>query len=169
MTDFVGSAAAWYVVQCKPRQNFRAEDNLKNQGYTCFHPIVGVERIRNGKRCVVDEPLFPGYLFIYLDTHVDNWSPIRSTRGVSRVVTFNGRPVPVEPALIDGIRGRLVEPMREGACLRAGDALRMVSGPFSGFDAVFQSFDGDERVVILLQLLQRTQSVVVPVGCVEKA
>ncbi|RML53195.1 Transcription antitermination protein RfaH, partial [Pseudomonas syringae pv. maculicola] len=49
----------------------------------------------------VEEALFPGYLFIHMDQVHDNWYPIRSTRGVSRIVTFGGHPVPVRDHLIE--------------------------------------------------------------------
>ena len=163
----VRADARWYVVQCKPNQSFRAEDNLRNQGYECFHPLVHVDRIKNGRRCVIEESLFSGYLFVHLDSQLDNWAPIRSTRGVSRVVAFNGRPVPVSDELIGEIRERVSEPIRL-AGFREGDPVRLVSGAFSGLDAVFQSFDGEERAMILLTLMQSPRSIVVPVGCIQR-
>ena len=41
---------------------------------------------RSAQGAKAGEPLFPGYLFIRLDSTHDNWYPIRSTRGVNRVV-----------------------------------------------------------------------------------
>ncbi len=40
---------AWYLVQCKPREDRRAVDNLRNQGFASFAPTCVVERLRN--RC----------------------------------------------------------------------------------------------------------------------
>ena len=48
----------WYLIKTKPRQEKLAKQNLKNQGYRAFCPIV---KINN--RLVV---LFPGYLFVQL-------------------------------------------------------------------------------------------------------
>lgn len=168
MTGQSGNEARWYVVQCKPQQSFRAEENLKNQGYTCLHPLVYIERIKKGKRCLLQEPLFPGYLFIHLDSQTTNWSPIRSTRGVGCLVAFNGRPMPIEDALIDEIRQRMGRTLH-GEPFRAGDAVRMVSGVLTGLDGVFQSYDGEERVVILLKLMQSSKAIVLPVDAIEKA
>ncbi|MNG06767.1 Transcription antitermination protein RfaH [compost metagenome] len=61
-----GPAAAWYLVQCKPRQDERAEENLLRQGYACYRPQHSCERIVRGRRQPIVESLFPGYLFIQL-------------------------------------------------------------------------------------------------------
>ncbi|MFH7611721.1 transcription termination/antitermination NusG family protein, partial [Pseudomonas syringae pv. tagetis] len=66
--------------------------------------------MRTGARALAGEPLFAGYLFIRMDQVQDNWYPIRSSRGVSRIVTFGGQPVPVRDHLIEQIRQRLSPP-----------------------------------------------------------
>ena len=30
------TAKAWYLLQCKPKQDERAEEHLQRQGYACF-------------------------------------------------------------------------------------------------------------------------------------
>ena len=70
----------WYLIKTKPRQENTAIINLENQEYTTYCPIAKIN-----KKNVV---LFPGYVFIYLDKHNENWSPIRSTKGVINFVRF---------------------------------------------------------------------------------
>ena len=93
----------WYLVQCKPRESFRALRHLENQGYTCFHPTHSVKRKRSNSIVLLLEPLFPHYLFVLLDSSV-NWSSIRSTRGVAHLVLFNGIPASLDTALIDNLK-----------------------------------------------------------------
>ncbi|HSA40732.1 MAG TPA: transcription termination/antitermination NusG family protein, partial [Mycobacterium sp.] len=57
------------------------------------------EKLGGGRIQKVEESLFPGYLFIQLDAQ-SNWAPLRSTRGVSRLVVFSGYPLPVPAGLI---------------------------------------------------------------------
>ena len=90
----------WYLVQTRPRQEARAEENLQRQAFECYRPLI--ERGQGSS-----EPLFPGYLFIRLDHLQDNWYPIRSTRGVARIVAFGGQPTPVQDALIGELRERV--------------------------------------------------------------
>ncbi|ASK21741.1 hypothetical protein CEK60_21765 [Halomonas sp. N3-2A] len=78
--------AAWYVIQCRANQNFRAQENLENQGFTCFQPRLCVEKLRAGRRRRCHEPLIPGYLFIQLHEQGQSWHAIRSTRGVQKLV-----------------------------------------------------------------------------------
>lgn len=74
--------AAWYLAQCKPRQDERAQQHLENQGYTCYRPQYRRERVLGGRLQAQMESLFPGYLFIQLAGD-SNWSPLRSTRGLA--------------------------------------------------------------------------------------
>ena len=59
----------WYLIQTKPRQEARAEENLRRQHFECYRPhkppLPGDEK--------PGEPLFPGYLFIRLVRRLDNW------------------------------------------------------------------------------------------------
>ncbi len=163
MTD----APQWFLIQTKPRQGFRAEDNLRNQGYITYHPLVEVERLRAGRRTPVQEPLFPNYLFIRLQRWVDNWHPIRSTRGVSKLVTFADQPLPVADEIIDQI-GRQLEQLGPRPVLRKGDVVEILDGCFRGHDAIFNRFDGEERAILFLTFLHKQAKLTVPVSAIKK-
>lgn len=156
----------WYVVQCKGGETFRAAENLGNQDYELFHPILEVQKKRRGKLLWVSEPLFPHYLFIRLDRLASNWRPIRSTRGVLKIVTFGDRPLPVDDALIETLRQHGSDGDGDGANVyfRAGETVEITEGPFKDLQAVFASHKGDERAVVLLSLLHRQQRLEMPVA-----
>src|SRR4051812_8030711 len=80
----------WYLVHTKPRQERVALENLERQGFQCYLPTLPSERLRQGLLALSLEPLFPRYLFIRLGEggSARSWMPIRSTRGVSRLVSF---------------------------------------------------------------------------------
>ncbi len=155
------TTARWYLIQTKPRQEARAEEHLLRQHFECYRPIKGPSRVPNNPR--TGEALFPGYLFIRLDCTHDNWYPIRSTRGVSRVVTFGGQPTPVRDELIEQLRQRLAQAQDKPTVpFTPGERVQVSGGSFSEIEAIFVSSDGEERSVILLNLLQREQKVRVP-------
>ena len=158
----------WYLVQSKPRQAERAETNLVRQGYQVFHPRLRVEHIRRGRRLAAEESLFPNYLFIRLQRWVDNWSPLRSTRGVARLVAFGSEPLPVDDDLIEEIRRRLDERATEPA-LQTGQRVQIVEGPFRGLDAIFKSHQGEQRVQLLIELLHRQVSLTLPLGSIRRS
>ena len=81
----------WYLVQARPRQAELAVEHLERQGYCVFHPRLHVEQLRRGRPVVVEQALFPDYLFIRLQAGVDNFGPVRSTRG-ARQIRSNPRP-----------------------------------------------------------------------------
>lgn len=146
---------AWYVVQCRANQNFRAQENLENQGFICFQPQLRVEKLRAGRRVVRDEPLFPGYFFIQLYERGQSWHSIRSTRGVQKLVAFGDRPVAIPDGVVEDLRNHSGVDDNDAPIIRPGDRLRIENGPFANFEAVFERFDGRERVVVLLGMLHR--------------
>ncbi len=155
--------ARWYLIQTKPRQEARAEEHLLRQHFECYRPLKASAATRSAQGAKAGEPLFPGYLFIRLDSTHDNWYPIRSTRGVNRVVSFGGQPTPVRDELIEQLRQRLAQDERATvASFKPGERVQVSGGSFSEIEAIFVSSDGEERSVILLNLLQREQKVRVP-------
>lgn len=160
------SESEWYLVQCKPRQDERAELNLVNQSLLCFRPLHKVERIRHGKRVLLDEPLFPGYLFVSLRKDNPCWATIRSTRGVNRLVSFAGQPARVDDSIIQSIHQRL-QPQVKPA-FQAGQRVRITEGPFRELEAIFLRADGSERAILLLSLLQRQHQLRLPWQAIAK-
>jgi transcriptional antiterminator RfaH len=159
-------AAAWYLVQCKPRQDERAEDNLARQGYHCYRPLHRCERIVRGSRQTTVESLFPGYLFIALADDA-NWAPLRSTRGVNRLVAFGNMPLKVDERFIEQLQRRCENTVQ--SALQPGDLVRITAGDFVELDAIFMAMDGEERALLLLNILNRQQRVSVPLASVAKA
>lgn len=161
-------APHWYLIHCKPGEDERALENLQRQGFECFWPTRLVERRRHGRSCAVAEALFPRYLFVRLDCLHDNWSSVRSTRGVLRIVRFAAYPTPVLDEIIEDIRERLKEAHSLEPYLRPGERVRITEGAFSHIEAIFIAADGDERVVLLLGLLQKDQEMSFPLQSVRK-
>ncbi|MDW5375724.1 transcription/translation regulatory transformer protein RfaH [Halomonas sp. HP20-15] len=157
----------WYLIQCKGGESFRAAEHLDNQGYEIFHPVLQVQKKRRGKLCWLDEPLFPYYLFIRLDRLDSNWRPIRSTRGVLKLVGFGEEPLPVDDALIATLQdsaGQQPEARTANVYFRAGETVEISDGPFRALQAVFESQKGEERAIVLLNLLHGQQRLEMPIG-----
>jgi transcriptional antiterminator RfaH len=147
----------WYLVHTKPRQEKYALQNLEWQGYECYLPIVPSEKLRQNALIVVDEPLFPRYLFVRLGRSGSDksWNPIGSTRGVSRLVRFGTEPAKVEEILIDFLKMR--ESTVRPICLfNPGERVQVLEGPFAGIEGIYQMTDGERRVVVLIELLSKS-------------
>ena len=154
----------WYLIHTKPRQENIALENLQQQGFTCYLPLLNVEKIRRGKLDVVLEALFPRYLFIQLDTALSSqsWTPIRSTKGVNRLVAFGGQPAKVDEALVSHLmRAEETQPDRLQKMFAAGDKVQLTHGAFAGLEGIYQMADGESRAMVLIEILSKTVRIAV--------
>ncbi|MGM3388643.1 transcription/translation regulatory transformer protein RfaH [Stutzerimonas stutzeri] len=156
---------SWYLLQCKPRQDSRALEHLRRQGFDCFAPTFRAQSLRAGRLREVEQPLFPGYLFIRMG-EVDNWLPLRSTRGVNRVVAFCGQPCRVQERIVEQLKTRCAT-TEQPPLLNPGDQVQVRIGAYADLDAIFLSMDGEERVMLLLNILNREQQVQVSLANVQ--
>ena len=148
---------SWYLIHSKPRQERIAGGNLERQGYAIYLPMTSARRRRRGRAIHVIEPMFPRYLFIHLSDQSDDWGPIRSTIGVSKLVHFGQVPALVPDTLITNLRERedgegiQIIPSRE---FQEGDKVRIAEGPFEGYEAIFHSKTARDRVILLLEIAE---------------
>jgi len=151
----VNDMKKWFLIYTKVRQEKKACQHLQNQGYEVYLPLIEVEKVRQGAHVMVTEALFPRYLFIHLDeAGSQSWAPIRSTIGVSHLVRF-GQSLPhLSQSLMDWLVAQ-ADKCKALPLMKAGDLVSITEGPFKGFEAVFQTYDGQARAVLLLTLLAR--------------
>lgn len=163
----------WYAVHCKPQQDSRAELHLLNQDFQVFRPLVRMRRRRRGRYHAVRESMFPRYLFINLDDVAENWGSIRSTRGVNGMVRW-GDHVPVVP---DHVILNLRDALGDDGCVdlshtddyKPDESVYITEGPFAGYQALFQARNGQERVIVLLEIMQQTQRLTLPDTSIARA
>lgn len=161
----------WYVVHTKPKQESRALLNLERQGFACFLPTIPRKKVKSKAFEIVHEPLFSRYLFIELDTTLSgkSWAPIRSTLGVSKLVTFGNEPARVNPGLIELLREQEATLAQSPiAQYQPGDIVRIKEGPFKGLEAVYQMDDGEMRAMVLIELIQKPTRMQVDIGNLQK-
>ncbi|MBA4501285.1 transcription/translation regulatory transformer protein RfaH [Marinobacterium marinum] len=158
----------WYVVQSKPGQTDKAAQELCNQGFEVFLPLVRTVKLQRGKRIELTEPLFAGYLFIELSELSSNWRPIRSTRGVARIISFGNQPAVVPDGVIEQLRDNLRH-QAELQAMEPNQTVRITEGPFANLNAVFTEFDGEKRAFLMLELLGQWQRLSLPLSALKKA
>jgi len=144
----------WYLVRTKGRQESIAINNLENQDYHVFCPFAEI----NNKHVV----LFPGYIFIYLDSESQDWSPIRSTKGVLHIVRFGLNYTKVPANIIDFIKTNQLSTTKKLKNLnkfRPGDKVQITDGVFKNCIAIFKEYKSDERVMLFMKLLGQQQTI----------
>lgn len=151
----------WYLVQTKARQETVAEANLLRQEFTVFLPLISRAKRKQGKWQDINEPLFPGYLFIQVDLQQQNTAPVRSTVGVLKIVRFGTEPQVVPDEVIQEICKRMQLQQQEKPALpfTPGQAVAVTEGCFRGVEAIFLAEQGTDRVQLLLDMLGRNNPV----------
>ena len=96
----------WMIVKIKPNSYDLAIRNLERQGFETFLPKMEVTIKKQNKFLNNNVYVFPGYIFVGIDKQNFNWIKINSTYGVSKVLTFNGKPSKVSPDLIMELKNR---------------------------------------------------------------
>ena len=158
-------ALNWFLIYTKSRQEEKAVVNLQRQGYAAYHPKILIQKIQSGKQKVVEEALFPSYVFIQMTQLGNNWLPIRSTYGVRKIVRFGMFPAEVSAELIEGIRLKVDERqvVLRDKNFTAGQKVLILQGPMQGLQAMFQCYAGKDRVAVLLSILGGQSTVNLPI------
>lgn len=158
--------AHWYVIYTRPRQEFRALENLQQQSFETFLPLHQSERLQRGKLQLIEEPLFKRYLFVRFNAASSPWHVIRNTLGVSELVRTGGQPTKVPATLIQALMQVQASPQ---SLFQRGETLRVTDGPFRDLQAVFEMQDGDHRAIVLIELLNKMQKIAVNLNALSKA
>ena len=151
----------WYLVQLKPNGHRLAKANLERQGFKTFLPQQNVTTRSAHKFVDRHVPLFPGYMFVELDTAQNAWRKVNSTLGVARIVSLGGTPTPVPSAIINEFISRCDDDgiLRPTLGLEVGQDVQVLRGPFANFVAKVEEISPDQRVWILIDLLGQSSRI----------
>jgi transcriptional antiterminator RfaH len=147
----------WIVVNTQAHRERTALDNLARQEFATYCPLVR-KRVRHARRTQdVLRPLFPGYVFVQVDPDLRRWRPILSTMGVRRVVCAGDKPSLLAEDFIAGLKAREVDGAvaRPVAPYEIGQKVRIMGGAFDGLIASILDLDEKERLVVLMDILNR--------------
>lgn len=145
----------WYALRVKPHKERTVRQRLEADAVALFLPTVPVNP--KNPRAAKEKPYFPGYLFVRADLgrvgqNAFSWMP-----GTLGLVAFGGVPAPVPDVLIDALREKLAladSTADDPDPFEKGETVRIVRGPFAGYEAIFDAaLPGSERVQILLAFL----------------
>ena len=113
-----------------------------------FNVVVPKEKkikIKNGKRKVVEEKIYPGYVLVEMIVTDDSWYVVRNTPNVTGFVGAGTTPVPVSKEEIDNLKKRMTgEEPQYKIEVKIGDLVKIIDGPFKDFDGKVSEID-EER------------------------
>lgn len=145
-------AVNWYLIRTKPHKERWVCDQLVGCAGEVFLPLL---RTRTRQKISLS-PLFPCYLFARLDLARDYFT-VKYTAGVHGLISAGREPLAVPAAIVEDLKRRCADGAVElpRKAFGHGERVRIVGGPFRGFDAIFDRYlSSTERVAILLEAIQ---------------
>lgn len=157
----------WYAIHTYSGYEENVADNLRarittlGMQETIFNVVVPTEKkikIKNGKRKVVEEKIFPGYVLVEMNVTDDSWYVVRNTPNVTGFIGAGTTPTPLSEAEMNAIlkrKGTGEAPEVEIDLVR-GMAVRIGDGPFKGFEGKVSDIDGARgKVKVLVSMFGR--------------
>ena len=156
----------WYVIHTYSGYEDAVAKNLKQRIESLgmedkiFNVIVPKEKkikIKSGKRRVVEEKIYPGYVLVEMVVTDDSWYVVRNTPNVTGFVGAGTTPVPVSSQEIDILKKKMgVETPQYKIDVGRGDPVKIVDGPFKDFDGKVSEIDQERgKVKVLVNMFGR--------------
>jgi len=161
---------SWYVLHTYSGYEESVAKNLKQRVESLgmedkiFNVIVPKEkkiRIKNGKRKVVEEKIYPGYVLVEMVVTDDSWYVVRNTPNVTGFVGSGTTPIPVSEKEIESLKQRMgmKEPQYKIEA-KVGDLVKITDGPFKDFDGKVSDIDEERgKVKVLINMFGRNTPV----------
>lgn len=146
-------AERWYVLRSKPHKEVVVWKQVQAQGLEAYFPRLSQKSARGKVK-----PYFPGYLFVRADLDDVGESTLQWMPHTLGLVSFGGIPAPVPAEMIEAIHQHVEVLNRRGEYVlpnvKAGDLVEIRSGPFAGYQAIFDArLSASDRVRVLLKML----------------
>ncbi|MDP3901172.1 MAG: transcription termination/antitermination protein NusG [bacterium] len=156
----------WYVIHTYSGYEDAVARNLKQRIESLgmedkiFSVLVPKEKkikIKNGKRKVVEEKVYPGYVLVEMIVTDDSWYVVRNTPNVTGFVGSGTTPVPVSTEEIDVLKRRMgADTPQYEIEVEEGDGVKIVDGPFKDFDGKISEVDRERgKVKVLVSMFGR--------------
>ena len=151
--------ARWYALYTCANHEKRVAAELRARSIDYFLPLYNSVRRWKDRRVTLDLPLFPGYVFVRLALR-DRLRTLQ-IRSAVRLVGFGGVPVALPDTEMEILRAGLAERLRAEPhpFLVAGRHVRIAAGPFAGLEGILKQKKSGVRVVVSLELIQRSVAV----------
>lgn len=152
----------WFLAYTRPRLERVAQENMVQQGFETYLPFYKRLKNSDGAMVAASEPMFPRYVFFRPLQASQSIAPVRSTRGVARLVSFGHEMATICAATLQIIRQleheRNAADLTELSALRPGHAVRFRDPAFGGLEGLVKSVSS-RRIAVLLELMGRPQVV----------
>lgn len=147
----------WFPLHVRARHERTIRDELVNQGYEVYLPMVKRRRRWSDRYKIVELPLFSGYLFIRMDSRLKYF--ILDVPGVQGFIMFQGQMAHIPAFQIDFIQRMLERPETfevVNKVIKTGHKVRIISGPFIGMKGIVKDIKNKTRMYVTIDHIQHT-------------
>lgn len=156
----------WYVLHTYSGYEDAVAKNLKQRIESLgmedkiFNVLVPKEKkikIRDGKRKVVEEKIYPGYVLVEMIVTDDSWYIVRNTPNVTGFVGAGTIPIPVNLEEIESLKKRIgAEEPQYKIEVEIGELVKITDGPFKDFDGKVSEVDENRgKIKVLVNMFGR--------------
>ncbi len=156
----------WYVIHTYSGYEENVAHNLRQRTESLgmedkiFEVLVPKEKkikIRNGKRKVVEEKIFPGYVMVHMIVTDDSWYVVRNTPNVTGFVGTSTTPTPIHDEEVKNLQRRMgIEDPQYNIDVTVGETVRIVDGPFKEMEGKVAEVDSDRgKIKVMVSMFGR--------------
>lgn len=131
--------------------------NMQDKIFNVLVPTEKKIRKKGGKKEIVEEKIYPGYVLVDMVVDDESWYVVRNTPRVTGFVGAGNAPVPISKDEMERITARMQQAAPEHKIdISVGDVVRIKTGPFKDFEGrVGQVDEKSGRLRILLDMFGR--------------
>ena len=157
--DGMNVGLRWYVAHTYSGYENKVKVNLekivenRGLGNLIFDVKVPVETViekTGDKEKIIENKIFPSYVFIKMIMTDESWHAVRNITGVTGFVGPGSRPTPLTEKEVLDINLESTEEAKVQLSFKVGDEVNVISGLFEGYDGVVQSISEDLKTVTVL-------------------
>lgn len=159
--DLSGTEDPWVVVNTHPHREHFALENLERRNFRVYCPLIRKRHSHARRVTEVLRPLFPNYVFVQISPMLQRWRPILSTYGVRTLVRFGAELSTIDHGFIESLKAREIDGAvaRPAIPYQIGQAVQMAGGPFDSIVGTIIAMDAKDRLVVLLEFMNRVVKV----------
>ncbi len=156
----------WYVLHTYSGYEDNVEKNLKQRIESMdmedkiFNILIPTEKkikIKNGKRKVVEERIFPGYVMVEMIVTDESWYVVRNTPNVTGFIGTGTIPTPISEQEIKALQKRMgVEEPKFKIDVSVNSPVMITDGPFKNMEGKVTNIDEAKgKVKVLVSMFGR--------------
>ena len=152
---------AWFAVQTRSRCEKKVAAELQEKSIDAFLPLASATHQWSDRRHAVETPLFPQYVFVRIAQTVKARISVLRTNGVTNFVGLRGIGTPIPADQIEGVRTLVLQgvPVNAHPFLDLGKRIRIRGGALDGLQGILTAVNGDQSLVVSVELLQRSVAI----------